>query len=134
MLIKSKLSDQNDQQSFNHMKTNKRNITDPPSVSMDIKELLRFVLDNGVGKEPKSSEQGSHSWSTKELAEALYEVDPSGNEIDIRTIQNWIQPTNQRGVSPKNVSNLARVLGRGDPKSISQWRLKGGVRNSVSFL
>ena len=113
------------------MKYNKTISEIPPIEQMDISEVLQYIVENGVGKPTQNPIQSHGRWTPNELAEAIELADRSGKSIDVRTIQNWLHPSNQKGIGPTNIIRLSNVLGRGDPTITRLWRTKLHVANAA---
>ncbi|MEJ5220030.1 hypothetical protein WG622_17375 [Cognatishimia sp. D5M38] len=103
------------------MKLNNLFFLDPPSEHTDLKQLIAFIVEYGVGRPASSPHKAVSSWTADLLADAILETDSSGKGVDIRTINYWIEQ-NQKGINPKNIRLLAKVVSCGDEAAFHSWR------------
>lgn len=93
----------------------------PPSDDCDIKELLKRIAVSGAGRPIGSDGFPAGPWTAELLSDAISEISPRQGGVDLRTVQLWFQD-NGRGIGPRNISGLARVLGCDDPELTGQWQ------------
>ncbi|MUZ66468.1 hypothetical protein GOZ98_27600, partial [Agrobacterium vitis] len=62
-------------------------------------------------------------WTPELLAEAISQIDSNRVGVDLRTVQLWFQE-NEKGISPSNITWLARIFGCDDKEATSEWLLE----------
>ncbi|MEM7710894.1 MAG: hypothetical protein AAF264_09150, partial [Pseudomonadota bacterium] len=103
----------------------------PDGNTQEFKVLFQRLTAVGAGR-PVDLEGLPHGpWTPDLLAEAITAIDANRKGIELRTVQLWFQDT-QKGVSPENVSWLARIFGCGDPEATGDWQRE--LRASLSLL
>ncbi|MEL6465756.1 MAG: hypothetical protein AAFQ58_12385 [Pseudomonadota bacterium] len=95
----------------------------PPEDSADFKQLFAQIAALGAGRPMEHDGFPPGPWTPDLMVEAITQVDPRGEGIDLRTVQLWFQD-NDKGISAANIQLLARVLGCGDKKLTSAWQLQ----------
>jgi len=87
----------------------------------DFKELLRWIWEEGIGRPVQEAGQPLGPWNPDLLIEAFSQLEDSGADIELRTIQFWFED-NERGMSYQNIQKLSSLVGCGDPDKTREWR------------
>jgi hypothetical protein len=95
----------------------------PPKDGSDFKELFKQLTAVGAGRPVGSDGFPQGPWTPELLAEAITQIDSNRAGIDLRTVQLWFQE-NDKGISPSNITWLARIFGCDDKEATSEWLLE----------
>ena len=95
----------------------------PPTGERDIKELLQYAVDRGIGQLVDSNGVPKNKWTPASMADAIALIDHPDADVDVRTVQYWFDAKNRRNISPKNCRWLAQIFGCGSPDEISAWQI-----------
>jgi hypothetical protein len=86
----------------------------------DFKELFMHLASIGAGRPVGSDGLPIGPWTPELLTQAITTLAPSGQGIELRTVQHWFQD-NDKGISRENAHWLARIFGCGDQEATSAW-------------
>ena len=93
----------------------------PEDSDDDFKSLFMRVAAAGIGRPVDNDGCPQGPWTPELLAEAISQIGPNCNGVDLRTVQLWFKD-NEKGISTTNIRWLARVLGCNDPEGASAWQ------------
>jgi hypothetical protein len=93
----------------------------PPNECDDLKKLVAFIVDRGVGRPAISADNAVGAWTPDLLAEKIFTIDSRGKGVDVRSIYLWIED-NGRGIGSRNINLLAEVASCGDEAAFRAWR------------
>lgn len=102
---------------------NGKKFVEIPDNFLNIKELLNFLMNEGVGL-PVRKNDPDPKWTRYQLLDRVNECRHSDQCIDLRTIQNWLQMSNSKGIGAENRMVLAKIFGCGDPDLTHQLRVE----------
>lgn len=80
-------------------------------------------MNEGAGL-PVTKNDSDPKWTTSQLLDRVNAHRKPKNSIDLRTIQNWLQMTNSKGIGAENRAILAKIFGCGDPDLTHQFRVE----------
>jgi len=92
----------------------------PVRSNQDLKELFLHMASVGAGRPADNNGLPIGPWTPELLADAISKLDPSGQGIELRTVQHWFQD-NDKSISRTNLHWLARVFGCADQEATSAW-------------
>ena len=95
----------------------------PPGGDPDLKTLLQFATASGVGQKASQKGEAVTPWTADALAAAVSQAEPGGSTVDLRTVQRWLSPQGNSGISVPNIRRLALVFGAGDPSDVRVWQV-----------
>jgi hypothetical protein len=95
----------------------------PPKNGSDFKELFKQLAAVGAGRPVGIDGFPQGPWTPELLAEAISQIDSNRVGVDLRTVQLWFQE-NEKGISPSNITWLARIFGCDDKEATSEWLLE----------
>ena len=61
----------------------------PPTGERDIKELLQYAVDRGIGQLVDSNGVPKNKWTPTSMADAIALIDHPDADVDVRTVQYW---------------------------------------------
>ena len=106
---------------MNALKNNGKKSEFYPQENPTLKELMGFAIMSGVGLSVDKDGTIGSQWTPEHLASQILISDPRGLGVDIRTVQLWFQD-NEKGISPRSISLVAKVFGCGDWGAETRWR------------
>ncbi|MFF0924320.1 RcgA family putative transporter [Rhizobium leguminosarum] len=102
------------------MEKNGKIFVAPPKDGSDFKELFKQLAAVGAGRAVGTDGFPQGPWTPELLAEAITQIDSNRAGVDLRTVQLWFQE-NDKGISPSNITWLARIFGCDDKEATSEW-------------
>ena len=105
------------------MEKNLKYFLPPPNEENDFQNIFRMVLISGAGRPANIDGSAESAWTPSLLADAISNIESNQKGVELRTVQLWFK-NNGKGISHKNIGFLSMILGCGDPKATSEWRLK----------
>jgi hypothetical protein len=92
----------------------------PVKSNKDLKQLFLHMASIGAGRPVDHGGLPIGPWTPELLAHAISRLDPTGEGIELRTVQHWFQDSD-KSISRKNLHWLARIFGCGDQEGTSAW-------------